>query len=350
MSVSTFIQAMPKVETSVLLAGALPVNTLTLIAEQNDIPETVKHYESWAELLQQPDPKRVFDIMRMACSWIIHGDDLVRVIYDFATGLAKQNIRYAEVMIAPSLYTGLTFTYDELAALLNDGRDRAKRAWGIELAWIFTLVRDEPRKADELARWVSTANARRANVIGLGLLGKEDAQPVGQFEHAFKLAAKRDVPCVVSAGDVLGAEGIQQVVDVLSPQRLIDVRGIMDDDAADLRVVLREREVPVVISLHHAVKQGWVEALGEYPLTAMHDDLSVVLGAGMPTFDGATLNDEYQAAADLLSVDAVEQLAFNAVRATFLSAEDKRGMLDLFAQEYAQLRAEHIETETTEEA
>ncbi len=343
MSLSSYVQAMPKVELNVLLAGALPINTLTLIAEQNDIPETLKHYETWVKLLRQPEANRIYEIMRMACSWLLHGDDLVRVIYDFATQLAKQNIRYAEVLITPTLYTGFSFTYDELAALLNDGRDRAKRAWGIDLAWIFTLVRDEPRKADELARWVSTANARKAHVVGLGLLGKEDAQPIGQFEHAFKLASKRDVPCVISAGEMLGVAGIREVVDTLAPQRLIDARGILNDEANDLRVQLRESEIPLIVSVQRAVAHGWSASTSEYPLAALTEELTVALSAIMPSIYGATLTDEYQAAAELLSVEALEQVALNAVRASFLADDAKAKLLEQFANEYAALRAEHIQ-------
>lgn len=58
----------------------------------------------------------------------------------------------------------------------------------------FAIPRDEPRRADDLARWVTTAVAKRAGVLGLGLSGREDGQAIGQFERAFRTVEKKEFP------------------------------------------------------------------------------------------------------------------------------------------------------------
>jgi adenosine deaminase len=188
---ASFIQAMPKVELNLHLEGAILPNTLKLIADQNEISESLKHFSDWVSLINQPDYTRLYEIARMACSWLKQGEDLTRVVYDLGTALAKQNVRYAEIGINPTLYPDLNLSYDGILGAISDGRDRAKRAWGVDMNWIFNISRDDPRRADDLARWTTTANAQRSGVVALGVSGDENAQPVGQFERAFHSVEKK---------------------------------------------------------------------------------------------------------------------------------------------------------------
>src|SRR5215213_8189255 len=191
MTVESFIQAMPKAELHVHLEGGVSKNLMLMIAEQNEVSETVKHFNSWAGLLEKPDYERLDDLVKVTTQWLRIPEDLTRAAYDLGTALAKQNVRYAEVTFNPNLYTELTVTLDQFVAALNDGRDRAQRAWGIQMNWILAIPREEPRKADEYSRWVMSAGARKAGVLGLGLSGKESVPPVGQFERAFHSVEKK---------------------------------------------------------------------------------------------------------------------------------------------------------------
>ena len=101
MSVASYIQAMPKVELMLSLEGAMQRNSLLKIAEANEIPVTIKHYNEWVGLLDKPDYKRLADIARMATSWLQIADDLSRVVYDVGVFLSKSNVRYAEVTVNP---------------------------------------------------------------------------------------------------------------------------------------------------------------------------------------------------------------------------------------------------------
>src|SRR6476646_2254453 len=104
MSTASFIAALPKVELNVQLEGAMQLHTLKNIAEQNDIPETLKRYSQWWSVVEQPDYARIYEIARRADSWVKHAYELTRVVYDLGTALAKQNVRYAEVSVNPALY------------------------------------------------------------------------------------------------------------------------------------------------------------------------------------------------------------------------------------------------------
>lgn len=344
MTTESFVQALPKVELNVQLEGAVQRNTLLMIAEQNDIRESLKHFDDWVRLIETPDYKRVGDLTRTTCAWLKHPDNLTRIVYDLGTALSKQNVRYAEVGVNPAMFPELTQSYEAFLGLINDGRDRARRAWGIDLAWIFVIPRDEPRRADELARWVTTAAAQRGGVVALGLSGDENAQPVGQFERPFSMVEKKDFPRVARAGDAQGAEGVIKTIETLHPTRIIDGRGTADQPEA--LAALKQRDITLAISLIRAQRQGWVETIADYPLRRLYGEgVSLTVGTDMPCVYHTTLNDEYRAVVEQcgFTTEELEDLALNAVRSSYLPEAAKAEMLAAFTEAYAAARAEHLE-------
>ncbi|PJF28396.1 MAG: hypothetical protein CUN53_00420 [Phototrophicales bacterium] len=342
MTLETFINSMPKVELHVYLEGAVSKDILSMIADQNEIPTTVKHFQDWLNLVTKPDFKRLNDLIKMTCGWLQMVDDLTRVVYELGVALHKQNVVYAEVSVNPLLYTGLNLTMEDFMAAVHDGRERARRAWGIEMAWIVTLPRDEPRRADEIARFVTTATARRYHVVGLGLSGNENAQPAGQFERAFKLVEKKDVPRIVRAGDQAGLDGVQKAFEVLMPSRIVDGRGAWE--SSELMARLVDQQVPVCVSPRRVLVHGWAAKLADYPLRKLYDEgITLIIGADMPTFYGS-LSTQYRLLVEQggFTTDELEDIALAAVRMSYLPDEDKAALERRFRDRYAQIRAEHL--------
>lgn len=346
MSLASFIQAIPKAELNIHLEGAMQKSSLLGVADRNDIAESLKHFNDWVKLLDQPDPKRMQDIIKVTSAWFQHGEDLTRVVYDVGTWLAKQNVRYAEVTVSPALYSDLPAPIETFFTALNDGRDRAKRAWGVELVWILGVPRDDSRRADDYARWVTTAVAKRAGVVALGLGGREDVATLPQFERGFRAVEKKEFPRVVRAGEIAGAQGVRQAVQTLVPHRVLDGWGIIDSPEA--LKDFREQSITLALSLTRAARHGWVASIADYPLRRLYDEnISFVVGTDMPAIYKNTLNDELIALVDKLGFepDEVENIALNAVRAAFLPDEAKAAMLAAFSEQIAALRAEHLQPE-----
>ncbi|MDZ4764944.1 MAG: hypothetical protein SGI73_10360 [Chloroflexota bacterium] len=341
MTLASYLEAMPKAELHVYLEGAMGRDVLAMISDQNEISTTIKHFNDWMNLIGKPDFKRLADLVKMTCSWLQTADDLTRVVYELGVSLHKQNVKYAEVSVNPILYPALTLNLEEFFAALNDGRDRVQRGWGVELVWILTLPRDEPRRADEIARFVGTASARRFNIVALGLSGSENAQPVGQFERAFKTVEKKEIARVVRAGDYLLADGITKALDVLSPNRIADGRGAAD--VPELVERLATERIPLCISPQRALSHGWTPNLADYPLRRLYDaNVPIVIGADMPQFYG-TLTAQYRAVVEkgALDIDELNDIALNAIRFSFLADETKQTLEAQFRDDYARLRAEH---------
>lgn len=342
MSVETFIRAMPKVELHVHLEGAISRSTMLIIAEQNEINESLKHFNQWVGLLDKPDYARLDEILYTTSQWLQDPDDLTHAAYELGVALAKQNVHYAEVSVFPTLFTDQGMTFEAFLAAINDGRERALKAWGVRLNWILTIRRDQPRSADDLARWVTSAAAKRGNVIGIGLAGKENIQPAGQFERAFKAVAKKDLILAPHAGSTMGAEGILDAINTLQPSRILDGWGTAD--APDVINLLTDHQISLGVTMSRSLCLGQVAKYADYPLRHLMDEgVLVTLGADMPSYFKTSLTDEYLAAAEHsgLGLDEIEQIALNAVRAAYLPDDEKQAMIADFQKEYARLRIEH---------
>lgn len=343
MSLESYIRAMPKAELHVHLEGSFQKETLYLIAEENDVPEELKHFADWLKLLDKPDYDRLDDITRTYCSWLQVPENVTRVVYDLGVLLHKQNVRYAEVTLNPTFFMQMPISFEALLDALNDGRDRVLRAWNVQMNWILAIPRDEPRRADEVARWVTSATGKRGNVVALGLTGHENAQPTAQFERAFHTVEKKLMPRVPHAGDANQAEGILEVIHTLLPNRIYDGWGAAD--APDVIKLLLERGISLHVSMARPLCDGQLETYAKYPLRDLYDaNITLTLGADMPAFFKTTLSDQYLAAVEHcgLTVEELEDVALNALRTSFLPEEQKGQLIAQFQEEYAQLRAQHL--------
>lgn len=347
MTVKSFVEAMPKVELNLHLEGGFDIDRLLLIAEQYEVQDTLKHFDDWVALIRKPDYARLYDIVRVANSWIKDAEDLSKLAYDLGTYLYKQNVRYAEVGVCPALYTEVSLDLEGFFAAINDGRDRAERAWGVRMAWILNVPRDEPRRGEDAARWVTSIPAQRAGVVAFGVTGRDDTQAAGQFERPFRAIERRGLPRVVRVGEFTTGQGVLENVQVLNPTRIIDGRGIWETDEA--LAEFSGSGAVLMVNGTRMVKQRWVASAKELPYRRLIDaGVSLVIGADMPTIYQTTLNQEYILAVEqgaITPTDLVE-IALTAIQASSLADDEKTEMAQTFREQYDALLTEHIASET----
>jgi adenosine deaminase len=347
MSVETYIRAMPKVELRVRLEGAFRKQTLQVIAEQNDIPPTTKNYSQFLNMIDRPDYNRLDDLSQTYSQWLREAEDITRLVYDAGVALVKQNVRYAEIYVHPIYHMPQGMSLDGLLEALNDGRDRVLRGWGVRLSWVILLPRDEPRRADEVVRWASSATGKKGHVVGFALVGRDNAPPNEQIDRAFATAFKKDVPRFAFAGEPRGAEGVLEVLNQYMPTRILDGWGAAD--APDVLSLLSDRQTIVDVCMSRALCHGWTKSYVDYPLRRLYDEnVNLTLSSDMPTFYKSSLSDEYLAAVEHcgLTIAELEAIALNAVRGSLLPEAEKNALLAEFTAEYARLREEHLESQT----
>jgi len=347
MKLETYVHDVPKVELGLRFEGAVRKQVILMIAEQNDVIDRVKRFGDWVKLMDKPDFKRLDETIRMVASWWQYAEDFSRMAYDIGVMLSKDNVRYAEVIINPSLLLSQGgLSVDELLEALNDGRDRALRGWGVRLEWILVAPREEPRKFEDLVRWATSTAARRNSIVAVGLVGKENPIIPNPFERSIVLANKKDLPIVVQAGHQHKADGILQALKDFSPSRILDAWGL--NEAPDAIAQILERDITVVTSLGRALCSDWVKKYADYPLSGLvAQSIKPVLSADMPSYYKTTLTDDYFGVVEhaKLPIETLEELALNAVASSFLPPSEKAKMIEQFASSYAQLKEDNIVAE-----
>jgi adenosine deaminase len=341
MSLVRYIELMPKVETFLQLEGAFARNSLLHIAEQNDIPFTLKHYKQWTALVDKPDYNRLDDLIQTTAQWIQTPDDLARLVYELGVALAKQNIRYAEVGVSPALYVEQGFTFEQFLNAINDGRSRAERAWKVGMRWVLNIRRTQVRTSEDVLRWVSSAAAKRGGVVGLGVAGREIGPEEDIVERTFRTAQKKGIGRAPQIETLSSAEEAAQVIDVFGPDRLLV--GTKLAQAPEAMRLLADAQIPVSVCMPRAVHLNQIANISAFPLRKMYDDgLAVSLSSGLANLYHTSLNAEYKAAAEIhdFSAREIESMVLNGVRGTLLPDDEKATMTADFKRQFAQIRAE----------
>ncbi len=344
MTFRNFIEALPKVDLNLHLTGALRKESLLLIANQNGVPNQMDDFGRWVDLLDKPDPARFTEMASVIGSWLMYPEDVALAVYDIGVALSKQNVRYAEVAVAPSSFVGSAqMNFDTFLDALNDGRDRALRAWNVEMSWVLCVPRDNPRASDDVARWASGSAARTGNVVAFGLSGDEELQPVGQFRRAFATARKKNLYTIVDAGEYLGAGGIGEALMELQPNRLINSWRVAEDESVLSQ--LAQSGNPLVVSISRSLASGQKKAAPHTHLSQLLEcKVDVVLSCDQPSLYQRTLVDEYVLAHEECGIvsDAVVALARRAIELSLMDDERKENMLRSFDFELKTAKARFL--------
>lgn len=344
MSIESYINALPKTELELRLEGAVPRETMLMFADQNEIGAEVKRFKKWIDLYQTPDFKRLDDLTEMLRSWLRYGDDLTRAVYDVGVQMSKSNVRYAEVAVNPLSYVKNDFTFDEFLNALDDGRDRAHRGWGVQMRWTIIIPREIPRRSDEIARWATSATAKKAGVVGITLAGYHANESLDQFERAFRTAQKKDI---MRSAYLTAKDDIDEAIDALGLQRVIDGWGIAE--SPETLESMAEQGISFCVGIKRNQSYGWVRQVNTIPMTTiLESGVKVAVSSDMPVIFGSTLADEYISAIEnnLLNIEQVEEIARDTITMCGLDEDEKAELTTMFDVEMEVLRMEHLNDET----
>lgn len=348
MSVESFIRALPKVDLHVQLEGAISKEYILMIADQTEMARNYKKpkmYRDWVDALKNPNFNHLDEMARETSVWVRHPEDIALAVYNIAVKYNKENVKYAEIAVIPALYTDLEMGFPELMDALNDGADRAMRAWGVRISWVLAIPRERPRKSDDIARWATSVAAQKGNVVAMSLVGREDAQPIAQFKKAFNTVEKKNIPRITHVYSYPDSDSFAGVVENVQPSRITDAWGLIDDDEA-IRYCI-DHNIPVMMTPSRELKLGRIKSLSEFPLKELlAKGLNVVFGSGMPVLFNTSLSDEYISAVTQmgLSLEELVEMVRNSIHAAYMPHEAKDELLKNFDAEVQKLRDEHLVT------
>jgi len=277
--VTAWLKELPKAELHVHLEGSIDAATLC------EIDGTLSREEAEAGFRYSDFPG-FLTAFGFVASRLRAPADYALAARRMFEGLAAQGVQYAEVTLSAGvvLWKGqdLGAVFD---AVVREGREAA-----IGVAWNL----DPVRQWGPVAGWpvVEFAASRVGEVVSFGLGGNEVTGPVEWFREQYKYARRHGLRLTCHAGEADGPASVWAALEAGAERIGHGFRAI--EDPVLVRH-LRDRGVPLEISVTSNVRTRTVPALSEHPVRRLYDaGVPLVINTDDPALFGVTLIDEYE--------------------------------------------------------
>ena len=313
----------PKVELHLHLEGAIPYEVLwELVRKYGGDPQVPNQ----AALLRKFDYK---DFPHFIETWIWmiqflrEYEDFTLIAEAVASGLASQNIRYAEVFYSPPDFVKRGLQLQRLTEAILAG---LRRVQDIEIALIADVVRDAgPDNA--VITLAQVCEVRNLGVIGIGLGGSEQRFPPEPFEKVYTQARRQGLHTTAHAGEAAGTESLWGTIRTLQVERIgHGVRAIEDEELLDYLV---KTQLPLELCPLSNVRTGVVKSIDDHPARKLFErGLFITINTDDPKMFGNSLAEEYRLLEERqgFSRPELRSLIMNAISASWLSPERKQAM------------------------
>ena len=317
------IEALPKVELHRHLEGCISAELLLQIAREYEVNLPTRKLEELRPLIQVEGNAGSLKAFLDKFYWLGKAfptlEAVERVAYYVCRDCARDNIRYVEIRFSP-LFMSLEIhhSWEELLHSVLKGTRRAEKEFDIETGLIVGISRSNP--LDQALRVVDVAcEYSGLGVVGVDLFGDEAAYPPELFSPAFRVAREGGLNVTVHAGEGGGETNIRSAIHELGAQRI--GHGIKIVNGKRLMEWVRDKGIPLEISLTSNVKTGTVPSLREHPLRRLYDyGIKVSLNTDDPAICDTTLSREYQLAMEYqgFTFSEIKGLVLSALEQSFL--------------------------------
>jgi aminodeoxyfutalosine deaminase len=344
--IERYIEGVPKAELHVHLEGSIQPATLLMLARRNSVKLPVQTVEDLQDWFTFRDFDHFIEIYFEISSCLKTSADYELIAYEFGAQMAQQNVRYAEVTFSPSTHQfSLGIPFDMFFSGLTKGRLRAQTEFGVEIRWLFDIVRDIPdvlldRRRAEYTLAVAE-EGMHDGVVALGLGGGEVGNPPERYAKWFEKALEAGLHSAPHAGETVGPESVWGAIRVLGAERL--GHGVRSVEDSELVEYLAERRIPLEVCPTSNIRLGVYPDFAAHPLCRLYDaGVLVTINSDDPPLFNTTLNEEAKLLAVPFNFDIniIDEILLNGVRCSFLPAVERQALEVLFQAEMTKLQQE----------
>jgi adenosine deaminase/aminodeoxyfutalosine deaminase len=225
--------------------------------------------------------------------------------------LASEGVVYAEVTIS----AGVILWKQQAFSPIYEAVQREAALSKIEVRWILDATRQFGVHA---AKPVFDLAAERVHdgVVAIGLGGFEAGGPARWFGDLYREAIDSGLHLVCHAGETTDATSVWEAVEIGAERIGHGIRAVEDPA---LMEHLREKNIPLEISITSNVRTGAVASLKDHPVRRLYDaGVPIILNTDDPALFECSLPGEYDLAGKEFGFSA-EELA-GLVRNSFVYA------------------------------
>ena len=324
--IQDFIHRLPKAELHLHLEGTIRPETLVELSARHDaLPLTLHDAQA---LYRFTDFTEFMECFKAVTRRLSDPEDFELVAWRMMQQLHAQGIVHAEVYISVGvIYLWHNFDplcFEPIFAALERARERAARAFGLSLFWIFDAVRHfTVEEAERVFLKAAELRPLYPSIIGIGLGGDERLQGSEVFRAHYARARAAGLRLTNHAGETTGPEAIWEALSIGS-ERLGHVFSAIQDE--QLLLNLKARAVPLELNPTSNLRTGVCDSFAAHPLRRYFDrGLLVTLNSDDPAFFGSDLAHEFFLAHTHqgFTRDELRRLAANSFRSSFLPEAEK---------------------------
>ncbi len=328
LSFSDYLDAVPKVELHLHIAGAIRAETLDELAARNNVrlpkpASEMYRFETFYEFL---------DILRLGALGVRTPAEFARIAFECIEDLHLHgNVRHTEIFFNPHYFTPNGVTYPDIVDGLLEGLERGQAAYGVSAKLIACIDRSVclPSESLQMLEWM--ANWKRPEVIGIGLDGAERAGPAHLWVEAWRQAGRDGYRRTAHVCEDNQAQFEAPPMhyslcrDMLGCDRLDHGYNILADPAVVARAAADQ--TPFTMACWSGM--DWNRAPRRQRIKAMFDaGLNISLGTDDPTIFGTTMGHSWRTVfADLgWGVAEARRLSLAGLDGSWLPEAEKAAM------------------------
>jgi adenosine deaminase len=337
----TMIASLPKAVLHDHLDGGLRIETVLDLADEagyRDLPSyDPDELQQWFHQGKSGSLERYLEAFEHTISVKQEQAAISRVAYECAVDLAADNVVYAEVRYAPSLFTEEGLSLDAVFEAANDGFARGAKETGIEIFTIAVALRQFTDSAE-----VARAAARHLDkgVVAFDLAGPEAGFPADNYLEACLIARKAGLGLTIHGGEGDGAHSMWRAIALCGAQRIghgvhiaddTDFDGVVMNELGPFARSVRDHRIPLEVSISSNVHTSSYASVATHPFGELYrNGFNVSINTDNRLMSGVTLGSEYQLAAEefSLSVADLERITVNAVDAGFGDYQTRKRLID----------------------
>ncbi len=351
-----FIKALPKVELHDHLDGGVRPSTIADLSSIYKIPIPVNSHEDIAERLHAGANRKNLTLYLEGFEFIIRlmqkKEALKRVAKEAIIDRAAENIVYAEIRFAPSRHTREGLSVYEVVEAVLAGLEEGSAETGTMYGLILCAMRDKNDSVDiaELA-----VQFRTKGVVGFDISGDEKGHPPDMHIKAFKYIRSNNFNITIHAGEAAGVEAIWQAVQLCGCHRIGHATRLIEDMTATpsgtivmgtLSHFIRDKRIPLEICLSSNIHTGVVKSIDQHPFNIFYkNEFRVSICTDNRLMSNTDLTSEFALAASAfsLTIDDLEKLTINAIKAAFIHYDEKLEIIyDIIKPGYAKAKREFL--------
>ncbi|GAA4078280.1 adenosine deaminase [Actinomadura miaoliensis] len=321
----------PKAELHLHLDCCVSYACVAKLCPGTTLAEYLRDYVAPAKCADLVDflkrPTRVVRLMQTPSALRLVTDDL------FAQ-LAADNVAYAEVRFAPLLHTADGMRPEQVVEVVEAAVAEASAATGVRASVILCTLRHFDADASMATARLAAARVGGGVVTGFDIAGDEAGFGLDAHVAAFDFAREHGVRITAHAGEARGADGVNEILDRLRPERIgHGVRSIEDERTLE-RLVAEGVHLEVCPTSNVQTMGSLVASYADHPVDRLRRaGVSLSISTDARTVANVTLDREYERLRHFFGWSTADLARCNlaAVEAGFADAAVRRELMPLFA-------------------